>query len=315
MYSEPTSLSEVASAYGLTDDQVAEMRRGEVVGGELEAVSDNELALSFAFISKLSVQGHVDRLDRNISSDPAILATGELTGDGSDSLAQLVLPDAELDHLVEVEAGGDANFSSEEIASLRAAAKSSQDAAARRAALQAAFRDLLAKRFQAYRTRGLAGIAGYDRGEGALSSPGEQLERAFGELEVAKVDGPGVYAAMLDFPAEPAAGVRSAFYWIMHTAEDRVVVALSHRVHGTHQGRALAIDRRFYVSQILNAMQAVAAAIPIDAGTAVLYANRTGTDLITGLGSTIAKKVARAIMRGQLEDLTEAFLRDTESPD
>jgi hypothetical protein len=314
MHSEPSSLSAVASAYGLTDEQVAEMRRGKVVGGELEAVSDNELALSFAFLSKLPVEGHIDRLDRGITSDPAILASGELTGDGGESLAQLVLPDAELDRLAEVEAGRDANFSSEEIASLRAAGSSSQDAVARRAALQAAFRDLLAGRFQAYRARGLAGIVSYDRGDGKLSSPAEQLARAFGEIHVAKVDAPGVYAAMSNFPAAPAAGVRAAFHWIMHSAEDRVVVALSHRVHGIHEGRVTAIDRRFYVSQSLNAMQAIATAIPVDEGTAVFYANRTGTDRITGLGSTIAKKVGRVIMRGQLEGLTEAFRKDTEGP-
>ena len=74
-----TPLAEVAAAYGLTAEQVERMRSGKVVGGELEAVSDNELALSFAFLSEHSVAWHEERLDRGESSDPTILDRGELT--------------------------------------------------------------------------------------------------------------------------------------------------------------------------------------------------------------------------------------------
>ena len=93
------------------------------------------------------------------------------------------------------------------------------------------------------------------------------------------------------------------------------MVALVHVVSGRENDRLAVIERRFYVSRSLNSLQAVAVAFPIDEGTAIFYANRTGTDQVTGFGSSIAKGVGRTIMRGQLERMIEAFQKDTARQD
>jgi len=96
---------------------------------------------------------------------------------------------------------------------------------------------------------------------------------------------------------------------LTHDAQDRVVIALLHVVSGRQSNRLAVIERRFYVSQSLNSLQAVAVALPIEEGTAIFLANRTGTDQVTGFGSSIAKGVGRTIMRRELERTVKSFLK------
>ena len=301
------SLVEVAKAFGFDEAQVESIRAGKTVSGELKANSDNELALSMAFLSPRDLAWQWDRLVAAKTSDPSIHMLGELTGDGRASLEAWTLPDEELDRLAKVKAGPNANFSKNEIALLHAAAIESSDSTSRRAALQSAMREILAARYTQYRNGGLAAVSPYARGGNRETSPAAQLERAFGALRITKKLVPETYAAMADFPTTPAEGVTSRFYWIMHDAQDRVVVALSHVVFGLEDDRMAVIERRYYVSHSLNSLQVVTIAFPIDEGTAFFYANRTGTDQVTGFGSSIAKGVGRTIMRGQLERMIEAF--------
>ncbi|MDJ0866965.1 MAG: hypothetical protein QNK03_12710, partial [Myxococcota bacterium] len=246
------------------------------------------------------------------TSDPTVHATAELVGDGRTSLEKLELPVAELDRLAEIEPGEDANFSSGEYAKLAAARAGITDRKERRAALQAALREILAERLAAYRSRGLAGIAPYQRAGGKQSPAAAQLERAFSALRMTRRVVPPAYRAMSEFPKPVPEGVESRFYWILHEARDRMAVALAHVVYG-RAGDAIAfIERRFYVSNSLNSLQAVALVLPIEEGTAVFYANRTGTDQVTGFGSSVAKEIGRRIMRGELERLGEAYLESSD---
>ncbi len=307
------SLAEVASAYGFDAKKTEAMLRGETVGGKLESVSDNELALSMAFLSTRAVPWHTQRTEEATTSDPTMLGFREMEGDGRSALAELVLPDEELDRLVAVSPGNGANFSSDEIARLRAAAEGAGgDPDARRSAVQDAFRSILAGRLAAYRERGLAGLAPYDRGSGRQRSPAPQLERAFGELRATARLGPDTHDFLERFPTEAPPGVTSRFFWVMHDANGRAVVALSHEVFAQENDRLVAIDRRFYVHHTLNSMQAVGVVIPVEEGTAVFYANRTGTDLVTGFGSAVAKGIGRTIMRRELGRLIDAYLEDSE---
>jgi hypothetical protein len=305
-------LVEIGQAFGFDEDQVAALRAGEIQGAELDAKSDNELALSMALLSSRDVDWHWKRILAATRSDPTVLQVGELTGDGKASLEGLTLPPEELDALAETEAGPDSNFSSDEIVRLRRAATDAGDQAARRETLQAEMRAILAARYEAYRSGGLGGIAPYDRGDGDESSAAPQLERAFSALVMTKRLVPEVYSAMANFPAPPSEGIENGFFWMAHEANGRVVVALIHVVAGRAGGRIATVERRFYVSHTLNSLQAVSVAIPIAEGTAVFYANRTGTDQVTGFGSSVAKGVGRKIMRGELERSVEAFLQSSD---
>jgi len=309
--SEPT-LVEVGEAFEFDAKQVAALRAGEVQKSELDANSDNELALSFALLSSRSVDWHWQRILDSNRSDPTVLSTGELTGDGKASLENFTLPPEELDALAKAKAGSNSNFSSDEILRLKKAAAEADGEKARRQALQVEMRAILAARFEAYLGGGLAGIAPYDRGHGEESAPALQLERAFSALMMTKRLVPNAYSAMADFPAPAPEGVDVGFFWMTHEANGRVAVALIHVVAGRVDGRMAIVERRFYVSHTLNSLQVVSLVLPIDEGTAVFYANRTGTDQVTGFGSSVAKGVGRKIMRGELERSVEAFLKAIE---
>jgi hypothetical protein len=176
-------------------------------------------------------------------------------------------------------------------------------------------REVLATRFAAYRSGGLEAMAPYARRGNNESSPAGQLTRAFTALQITKQLAPDTYAAMANFPAKPPEGVQSRFYWLTHEAQNRVVVALVHVVSGRENNRLAIIERRFYVSRSLNSLQAVAVAFPIEEGTVVFMANRTGTDQVTGFGSSIAKGVGRTILRGELERTVNAFLKASKQAD
>jgi hypothetical protein len=304
----------VAQAFGFDEGQVASLRTGKIVNGELKANSDNELALSMAFISSRDLSWHWKRVVDAVSSDPAVHSIGELTGDGRAALEEFSLPAEELDELASIEAGPTTNFSSDEIARLQAAMAESEDRENQRAALLSAMREILAERFVAYRDGGLDAIVPYARGGSDESSPARQLKRAFSALKITKQLVPDAYSAMADHPAEQSEGIENRFYWLTHEAQGRVVVALIHVVSGRESDRLAVIERRFYVSQSLNSLQIVAVAFPIEEGTAIFYANRTGTDQVTGFGSSVAKGVGRAIMRRELERGIKAFMKVT-NPD
>jgi hypothetical protein len=307
------SLDEIARGYGLSDADVKKMRAGGRAGGELEAASNNELSLSVGFYSSKAVDWHQDRLIESRSADHTILAWQAIETPNAAAFSKIELPPDELKWLAEVEPGEDANFSTEEIALLRAS-RDSAKGAAQDAALLETFREILAGRTAAYLKRGLKGVAPYDRGDGEIGDPADHLAKALAELKITQRVAPSVYDAIASFPKPPGEGVRSTVYWVLHDANDRVIVALGHRAFGVNEGRLVALDRRFYVSHTLNSMQAVAVAIPLENGTAVLYANRTATDLITGFASGIAKKIGRTLMRSEIGRILDQFQIEAGDP-
>ena len=309
------SLMEVGRAFGFDEAQVASVRTGKTESGELDANSDNELALSMAFLTSRDLSWHWDRIVDATRSDPALYEIGELIGDGKASLEGFSLPAEELDQLAKVKAGQDSNFSKDEITRLQTAAATSGGRKARRTALQSAMREILATRFAAYRSGGLEAITPYARGGDKEGLPAGQLKRAFRALQITKQLAPNTYAAMANFPAKPPESVQNRFYWLTHEAQNRVVVALLHVVSGRENDRLAVIERRFYVSRSLNSLQAVAVAYPIEEGTVVFIANRTGTDQVTGFGSSIAKGVGRTMLRRELERTIKAFLEVTKTED
>jgi len=313
--SSTPDLAEVMQAFGFEPDQLEAIRAGQTVNGRLDANSDNELALSMAYLSSRELGWQLDQLEKFRTSDPSIRAKRELIGDGRASLAELELPTEELDRLAEAKPGMDVNLSSDEIARLRMAADTSANQDERRAAVESAMREVLAERFAAYKNGGLAALAPYARSGGDESFPSAQLKRAFKALRITSQIAPDVYAAMANFPTAPPKGVMNRFSWILHEAQGRLVVALSHIAFGRNDDCLAAIERRYYVSDSLNSLQAVAIALPIEEGTLILYANRTGTDQVTGFGSSIAKGIGRKIMRGELEALIEAAQTTAEAND
>lgn len=132
------------------------------------------------------------------------------------------------------------------------------------------------------------------------------------ELRKTRELAPRFVSAIVGHPAPPDPDVRSEYAWAVNEAEGRILVSLTHRVFGEQEGAVVAIEQRFFIDHTLNSMQAAAVFIPIQEGTAVLYANRTATDLVTGFGSSIAKKIGTVLMRREVDRLVDAFLETTD---
>lgn len=306
----PPTFEEIARGYGLTEKDVKEIRGGKRAGGDLEAASDNELSLAFGIPVSKDVAWLRERLIAGKTADHTVMASQAIESPDAAAFAELSLPPSEIKWLAEVEAGEDANFSTEEIERLQASAALAKGPA-RDAALLKTFHEILAGRVAAYQRGGLEGVVPYDRGKGDFGDPAGHLTNALAELKITKRVAPAVYEAIASFPTPPAEGVTSTLYWVVHDANDRVIVALGHRAYGEHDGRLVALDRRFYVSHTLNSMQTVAVAVPVESGSVVFYANRTATDLVTGFASGIAKKIGRTLMRSEIGRIADEFEHQT----
>jgi hypothetical protein len=67
----------------------------------------------------------------------------------------------------------------------------------------------------------------------------------------------------------------------------------------------IAMERQFYVSTGYNAEQAVAAFLPSESGTVVVYTNRTSTDQIAGIGGRAKRSIGSKVLASQLEAMFE----------
>ena len=305
------TLAEVAEAFGFSPRDVEKMLSGRPVLGDLKSVSDNELALSAMMMTRRPLAWHVERLEAHRSADPTLTEMRRLEGDGRASLEALTLPDEEIDRLAKARVGDDYNFSAAEVEALQAAAAGQADATKRRAEILEVFRSILADRFVTYRDKGLQSITAYARGGGDVSNPAKQLRRALGELRTTRELAPRVVAAIVEHPRPPDPTVRTEYLWLVNDAEGQILVSLAHRVFGRQDDAAVVIEQRFFIDQTLNGMQAAAVAVPVQEGTAVLYANRTATDLVTGFGSSIAKEIGETLMKREIDRLVDAFLEES----
>jgi hypothetical protein len=71
------------------------------------------------------------------------------------------------------------------------------------------------------------------------------------------------------YPHSSLKGVKSDLYWIVHAAEDEVLVTLSHRVYAQRDDQIMFIDHRDSVNQTANSMQVVLVAVPAETGSTV----------------------------------------------
>src|SRR5690606_2921028 len=140
--------------------------------------------------------------------------------------------------------GTDLNLSAGEIATLRALPDKST------AAVETAVRTLLLERYRAYRARGLAGIAAYDRGGGKRSDPAAALRGATTASPVLRRDAPEMVKALLEYPGGQPADAREVFLWVSFDIDQRPTLSLTHRLASRQSdGTFVLADRHYYVSR------------------------------------------------------------------
>ena len=196
-------------------------------------------------------------------------------------------------------APGDAiNLSRDEIGALRAAGGDAH-------AIQDAVYALLLARHRAYRAKGLAGIAPYARAKPAISAADDLAAvnrgaRATGILSTKLYD-------LLDhYPADRPPDLAETFSWVQLRAHGEDTIALEHVFQATFDETTVLVQRQYYVSGGYNAEQAIAAFLPVDSGTFVIYTNHTSTDQVAGLGGGAKRTIGRTVMARQLEQVFAA---------
>ena len=294
----------VAEAMGLGAEDRAKLQAGEIVSTEIEETTEKQLAVALA----LKVPATLDEVAARVSegttleANTAIQAYGEIDpAQASEAaFAPITLDADEVGRLLEVEPGSDFNLSTAEIAIFQDLAQQHDagDPAAAEA-VNAAWRQMLAGRLQAYLDGGLDGIAPYDRG-GDSSSAAEDLNAAAEGSKLVQQAVPELYQAFLAYPNQSVADVEHRFFWTQQVADDRPVYALTHRMVQQRPDMLVLLSRDFYVSHSFNASQGAAGALPVEDGVVIFYANRTSSDQVAGFMSGMRHEIGRGMMRDSL---------------
>jgi hypothetical protein len=302
------ALAELPAAETLLGDlgysaaEIATVRSGKIAEASAKAATERDLAAAFAFHVKASPAELVKVLRGGLLNevDPNTIKAGVLTGDGSVAdLAGLVLdPDSasRVKRYLQAAGGDDLNLSSEEIAAFQALGSS-----AAKADVEAAVRKALLTRFQAYKAKGLAGIAPYDRGKGHHRDVAADLRAVIQQMTGVKKYAPSYFQLLGQYPTGKPEGVEEVFRWMHFEAHGIPTIALVHGMVVPDGDAFLALQRQYYVSEGFNCEQAVAAFLPVQDGTVVVYVNHTSTDQVEGFGGGAKRSIGSKLLASQLE--------------
>ena len=116
---------------------------------------------------------------------------------------------------------------------------------------------------------------------------------------------PKLYNLLKRYPQPVEYSVAEDYFWYMVDLDDRPAIGLSHRLHTRIDDATFIIERGYYISHTIDAVQIIVSLIPVQEGLLLVYNNRTWTEKITGLFSTIKRKIAYKIMISEMEHVLE----------
>lgn len=289
---------------GLTPDQVSQVMSGQIVRGAIKPASDRELVAAMAFQVKVAPAALVADMKSGLGNkvDPEMIAWGFISNPATAAdFAKLELDPgaaARAQAYLSAQPGGDLFLSSAEIASFQELAKTRPS----NEAVQAAVRNALLARAQAYQRKGLAGIAPYAF-SGTQRSAADELRTMTDASKALKKFVPQAIQMLNAYPASKPPGTEESFRWQHFNAHGTPTLALVHIAFVPDGDAWVVVQRMFYVSGSFNAEQAVAAFVPASGGTVVVYGNRTSTDQVTGFGGGAKRSIGGKLLESQLEGL------------
>jgi hypothetical protein len=286
---------------GFPADTEARALAGKFVEASLPTASERDLNAGIVFFVKQAPETFAKQLREDMLAqkvDPNMIAFGELKpGAGPAQFSALKLTPAQVKAYGGAKAGDDLNLSAEEIAALNAASKDP-------AKLQETVRAQLQARFDAYRTKGLAGLAPYARGGSKRDLAGDFAAVISTGRKAALL--PSAFYDLLDgYPKGAPAGLVEKLYWAQFKANGEDTIALTHSFQGTFGGMLVIVQRQYYVSTGYNLEQAIAGFVPLQGGTLVVYGNHTSTDQVAGFAGGTKRSIGRKVMSGELKKLFE----------
>jgi hypothetical protein len=224
---------------------------------------------------------------------PVMTARGQITGEGTMAeLAGVKLePNAEKEarRYLEVEPGDKLNLDAKEMAAFQALTSAKKKSEVPLKEVETLIRQGLLARYQAYRTKGLAGIAPYERGHGDRRRAGDELHLFTKELTRMAKYLPAFHNFLLNYPngkiKEEAKNLEEFFYWLNVDVFGCPTYVLVHRMLYHAGDAAVAVERQYYASHDYNSMLQAIAGLPTKEGTFCFYIGRVSTDQVAGITS------------------------------
>jgi hypothetical protein len=304
VWAEPP-VEDVLAAMDFSAAEKQRILAGEMISGDVRAVSERDLSLTLAFIVKVPPDELAEEvLAGTLSkSDDQLTARGNISKPGStvDFLGLHLVPggSAVAKAYISASGGDKLNLATSEITAFNALKNQGDPVKA----VEQQLRMILLSRYQAYRSSGLAGIQPYDRG-GKRSDPADDLRRA-SEAPVLKKFFPAVQKVLTGYPQVSVPGLKENFFWVNNKIDDLPTIALTHLLVAPEGSARIVIQRQFYVGRSYNAEQAIAGFLPVQQGTLVAYVNHTFTDQVSGFGSSTKQSIGRRVMGNTLKELFE----------
>jgi hypothetical protein len=298
------TLQELSTELGLGADAVHAIEQGKMVDFATKELSERDLAVGFVFLVKAPPAdvAHGFRRYGDLPDDPSVVASHAIAdATAAADFAPLHLSPhgaEEARRFATARPGDVLNLSAEEIAEL-----GKLGASATQEAVEGGLRRLLLARYQAYRARGLGGIAAYARGK-EERRPSEELARVTtAMLPIVSRHAPEFAEVLRAYPERRPRELRESYAWLIHDEDNRPTVTLRHRMTMAVGEGLVASDRELYVSQGYNDMQALGALLPVQGGTVVIYAAHTSTDRVGGAATAMKHSVGRSMMEKQLKQI------------
>jgi len=305
------TIEQVLGDLNLPADAAARIRRGEMVHSGPRESSDRELAVGLTYLVQqpLAEVLKAFRAGVDLKADRELAVSIPIRGPGmlADFATLVVEPEgqAEARRYLAARPGDDLNLSPDEISAFEALPSTGN----LKAPVEEQLKRLLLSRYQAYRAKGLAGMAPYARRSG-LCEPANELRRMSEAARLLKIHAPALQQVLLSYPERKPAGLEEHFFWLRYELDGRPNYTLRHRM-ALQVGETYAVaDRDFYVSHGYNVSQSFAGLIPVPEGTMVVFRDRVSTDQVAGLGSSVKKGIGRGMMA---EHLIAIFQRSRDS--
>lgn len=207
----------------------------------------------------------------------------------------------ELVKLLGATPGDDFNLSSEELGWIKEVGKPFRPDAAPGPelgkAMANAYRRILKSRYEAYRARGLDGIAPYARKNGKTTQPSQELTSTTETMGLLRDKHPKLYQSVRQYPANGSDFVQHRYFWVKRTVEGRPQFSLRHEMTRVDPGSVYVIDRHYYMSHTLNALQVLILCLPYQDGTLIALNNQSFVDKVGG--SIIGRAIGHRIVTGE----------------
>ena len=293
---------ELIQQLGIQQQDLATLNQGEIVFFNVAESDEKELAVGAAMYLPAAPSKIIGFIKNKglASIDTAVTARGTIPtratlntfkgfgfSAGKDEAASFLAATA----------GSQFNLSSQEFQTIKAANSGQTDAASQ------TYRKILLQRWQAYRKKGLKGIATYDRGDGVEANPGEELRKATQDSKVLTHYFPELYKALLNYPSPLPAGAEEKFFWLNREVQSRPTAILVHRVMLSMGTGELILSRQFYAGHSYNSNQLTVVCLPYRDGSLVFYMNRTFTDQVAGNGSSLKHSIGNEQERDEIVKL------------